>query len=79
MRNKDKLKLKKIVKLVLGWLLIIAGIIFMFLPFFQGTVTILLGIGILSSEYKWARNFFHKVQLIYQKLKFKIKFLRPPS
>jgi uncharacterized protein YqgC (DUF456 family) len=44
------------VKIALGWLLLIAGVAGLFLPFLQGLLLIAAGLLILSAEYKWAQS-----------------------
>lgn len=51
-----KERIKKILRLTLGWLLLFLGIVGLFLPFLQGILFILGGLAILSREYTWARR-----------------------
>ena len=46
---------KKLFLLALGWFFVLLGIIGLFLPFLQGILFILIGLGILSKESKMAR------------------------
>ena len=51
-------KLRKVVLLVVGWAFIVAGFAGLFLPFLQGILFLMIGLGILSSQYLWARRIF---------------------
>jgi len=61
-------RIKKIIKLTIGWLLLCLGVIGLFLPFLQGILFILGGLAILANEYPWA----HRC-LVWCKAKFKKK------
>lgn len=50
-------RFKKIALLLMGWGLIVLGVIGLFLPILQGVLFLIVGLLILSSEYVWA----HKV------------------
>lgn len=43
-------------KLAFGWLLLVAGVAGLFLPFLQGLLLIAAGLLVLSAEYKWAQR-----------------------
>jgi Ca2+-transporting ATPase len=45
---------KRIALITLGWLFIVAGIAGLFLPLLQGVLFLLIGLVILSKEYRWA-------------------------
>lgn len=66
------MKIKKIIRYILGWGLIGFGIIGLFLPFLQGILMILLGIFILEKEKEMAFLKKYKVWL-KNRLKFKKK------
>jgi uncharacterized protein len=59
------MKMKKAVVQVVGWIFLVAGVAGLFLPFLQGSLFILVGLVILSSQYQWA----HKV-LVHAKKRF---------
>jgi hypothetical protein len=63
-----KERIKKIIKLTIGWFLLFLGVIGLFLPFLQGILFILGGLAILANEYPWA----HRC-LVWCKAKFKKK------
>jgi uncharacterized membrane protein YbaN (DUF454 family) len=44
---------KPVVQLI-GWMLLVIGIVGLFLPFLQGILFIFVGLIILSSQYEWA-------------------------
>jgi len=48
--------------LVLGWALILLGIIGLFVPILQGILFILLGLWVLSRESQWAHRYLHKMR-----------------
>ena len=48
--------LRRIVLLVLGWLLVGLGVLGLALPFLQGVLMILAGLAILSRESRWVRG-----------------------
>ena len=55
-----KRHVKRIVVLVIGWLLIALGVVGLFLPVLQGVLFILLGLWVLSTEsetaHRWLEN-----------------------
>lgn len=52
----------KIARVVLGWTLIVLGIIGLFLPFLQGIVLIVSGLALLSKDRPWARRWLDTVK-----------------
>ncbi|MCK5378914.1 MAG: PGPGW domain-containing protein [Acidobacteria bacterium] len=55
--------ISRIFILVLGWALIILGVIGLFVPILQGILFILLGLWVLSRESQWAQRWLHKMRL----------------
>jgi len=55
--------INRISVLVLGWFLVVLGIIGLFVPILQGILFILLGLWVLSRENHWARRYLHKLRL----------------
>jgi uncharacterized protein len=53
---------ERIVTLVMGWLLIVLGVIGLFLPVLQGVLLLLLGFYVLSRESSWARRRFNQLR-----------------
>lgn len=49
-------------RLCLGWIFILLGILGLFLPFLQGVLFLLIGLGLLSTEYEWARNLLARLR-----------------
>lgn len=48
--------------LVAGWSFVLLGIAGMFLPFLQGILFLLIGLSILSHEYRWARRLVDRIR-----------------
>lgn len=59
---------KKALALVTGWVLIVLGVVGLFLPFMQGTLFLLIGLTILSSEYVWAHHLLTKVRTRFPRI-----------
>lgn len=49
--------------LVLGWGLVLVGIVGLFVPILQGVLFILLGLWVLSRESEWALRCLRKMRL----------------
>jgi uncharacterized protein len=47
-------KITRIAALAVGWLFFLAGLVGLFLPFLQGVLFLLIGLAILSKQYRWA-------------------------
>jgi len=58
-----KKTMTRILVLVLGWALILLGIVGLFVPILQGILFILLGLWVLSRESRWAQRCLHKMRL----------------
>jgi uncharacterized protein len=54
--------IKRICKISLGWTFLVLGIAGLFLPVLQGILFILIGLGILATEYQWARRWIFKLR-----------------
>lgn len=52
---------KRIIKIVFGFTLILAGVIMVFVPG-PGLLTIALGLAVLAAEYVWARRLLDKMK-----------------
>ena len=46
--------------LVAGWSLVALGVLGLFLPFLQGTLLLLAGLSVLSSDYVWAHKILQR-------------------
>lgn len=57
--------IKKHVKICVGIVLVIAGLILMPVPGPGGTPVFLAGLALLATEFKWARNFLEKFKASY--------------
>lgn len=51
---------KRVVKIVVGFTVLLIGIAGLFLPFIQGIVTIIVGLGILATEFVWAKKLYKR-------------------
>ena len=58
-----KKTITRVLVLILGWALILLGIIGLFVPILQGILFILLGLLVLSRESVWARSSLHTMRL----------------
>ena len=50
---------------LIGWTLILLGIIGLFLPILQGILFLLIGLLVLSKESRLAKSFLHRLQERY--------------
>ena len=55
-------KFKTVAILILGWFFVVIGIIGLFLPFLQGILFIMIGLGILSSRSETVKRFLKHVE-----------------
>ena len=53
---------KKIGILLAGWAFILFGVVGLILPILHGTLFLLIGLAILSSEYVWAHRLLSKIR-----------------
>jgi len=60
--------IKRVLWIAAGWAFIVVGIVGLFLPFFQGTLCVIIGLIILSSEYVWAHNLLTKLRRRFPRL-----------
>lgn len=54
-------QIKRVVWLIAGWTLLLAGMVGLFLPF-PGVALIVLGLLALSTEYVWAHNLIGRLR-----------------
>jgi uncharacterized membrane protein YbaN (DUF454 family) len=59
------MEIKRVLRHVLGWSLVVLGIIGLFLPILQGILFILAGITILAPEIPFFRRLLSELQLRY--------------
>ncbi|MFN3477522.1 MAG: PGPGW domain-containing protein [Candidatus Methylomirabilales bacterium] len=52
----------KATRLILGWGLIVLGIVGLFLPLLQGIAFIVAGLALLSRDSPWARRWLERVK-----------------
>lgn len=55
-------EIKRILLMVAGWACLALGIAGLFLPFLQGILLIMIGLGILSTEYAWAHRWVTRLK-----------------
>jgi hypothetical protein len=65
---RDRSKLKRVAIVVTGWLFVIAGAVGLVLPVLQGILFLLIGLAILSKEYRWARRLKRRLQSCFPRL-----------
>ncbi len=53
---------KRVIKVVIGFTVVLLGVAGLFLPFLQGIVIIVLGLAILGTEFVWARRLMKRFQ-----------------
>lgn len=53
---------KKIGILLVGWAFMLFGVVGLILPILHGTLFLLIGLAILSSEYVWAHRLLFKIR-----------------
>jgi hypothetical protein len=61
-------KIKRLALIALGWLFVALGIAGLFLPFLQGILFLLIGLLILSTEYRWARKLLARLRNRFPKV-----------
>ena len=60
-------EIRRVVVLIVGWLLIAVGVVGLFLPVLQGILFILLGLAVLSRESEIARHWLERARRRYPK------------
>jgi Ca2+-transporting ATPase len=55
-------KLKRVMAVTAGWLFVLAGVAGLFLPVLQGILFLLIGLVILSHEYRWAGRLLARIR-----------------
>ncbi len=68
-----KRQIKRMVVLVIGWLLIAFGVVGLFLPILQGVLFIMLGLLVLSGESETAHRWLQRGRQRYPKIDAKLK------
>jgi uncharacterized protein len=66
-------RVKKMVLLLLGWSFIVLGVIGLSLPILQGVLLLIIGLVILSSEYKWAHKLLRKIRTRFPQFAFGVR------
>jgi uncharacterized protein len=59
---------KRLAAIAVGWLCVALGIAGLFLPFLQGILFLLMGLVILSKEYRWARKLLSRLRSRFPRL-----------
>lgn len=65
---RTKSRLKHVAIHVIGWSLIVLGILGLFLPILQGILFLLAGLFVLSSVSPWAERLLHKLRNRFPKI-----------
>lgn len=68
--QKIKRHSKKVIVTIAGWVVLLAGVVMLVTPG-PGWVFIILGLGILATEYAWAHHLLQKAKDHYEKIKVK--------
>jgi len=71
-----KSQVKRLLRIVFGWIFVAFGIAGLFLPFLQGILFLLIGLYLLSHDSRWARRLFLRIKERYPKLYRKFKETR---
>ncbi len=58
-------QVKRVIVLVIGWALVLLGVVGLFLPLLQGILLLLLGLYVLSRESRTARGLFERLRQRY--------------
>jgi uncharacterized membrane protein YbaN (DUF454 family) len=67
---------RRLATFILGWLLIVLGVVGLALPVLQGVLFILLGFYVLSRESRWARGLFERLRARYPRVDAKLEALK---
>jgi Flp pilus assembly protein TadB len=54
--------LKRVAIIATGWIFVVLGIAGLFLPLLQGILFLLIGLVILSKEYRWAGKLLNRIR-----------------
>jgi uncharacterized membrane protein YbaN (DUF454 family) len=54
--------LKRVAVIAIGWIFVVLGIAGLFLPVLQGILFLLIGLVILSKEYRWAGKLLNRIR-----------------
>lgn len=71
-----KARLHRVCNLVLGWLLILLGIVGWLLPIVPGTPFIVVGLAILSTQSEWFRNKIESLKLRFPRQAARLRLLK---
>jgi len=63
-----QVKVKRLLVLLLGWSLIVLGVIGLFLPVLQGVLFLLIGLYVLSTQYAQARRILQRLRSSFPSL-----------
>ena len=63
-----KTHIARVLRMILGWFLIILGVAGLFLPFLQGILLILLGLWVLSIDSHWAHRCILKMKIRFPRV-----------
>ncbi len=60
--------MKRIIRLVLGWIFIVLGVLGLFLPFLQGILFLAIGFILIAPESPWVQDKLERLRRRYPKL-----------
>jgi uncharacterized protein len=60
--------LKRVALIATGWVFVALGIAGLFLPLLQGILFLLIGLVILSKEYRWAGKLLQRIRLRFPRM-----------
>ena len=62
-----KQQVARVARLILGWLLVVLGIVGLFVPILQGILLLILGLWVLSIDSRWAHRCLLKLRIRFPK------------
>lgn len=72
-------RIKETVKLILGWIFVVLGVIGLFLPVLQGILFLMIGLVLLSGKCRWVKQILKKLKDKYPKIYLKAKITKDKS
>lgn len=67
-KRQERGRWRRCIRLVIGWGLILGGVVGLFLPFLQGIALIMAGLALLSRDALWARRCMERIKAWVRKL-----------
>ncbi|MBC7950201.1 MAG: hypothetical protein H7Z12_00070 [Rhodospirillaceae bacterium] len=53
---------KRLIKIILGWVFLVLGVLGLFLPILQGVLFLAIGLAILAQEQPWAHRLMTRIR-----------------